>query len=413
MSADFIGGPNPVGVALTARSLYFRLRAPSLTDNQQRDFKRLGGTVEQYAGPGKKVPVIMRPTFAGLALTIPQAQQIVEVWRRAPEVIEILKTRPPTDLERLLKLPKSSTPVEWYDLLTRPRLPPVEVPVPVPVSQVLPILGRVGGLLGGILYPSPIGGDSVPPYSPGGSPGEPFPKIPAPDLPPIFTGQPAPGLELPTPPPEPVISFPKPDVPVPTFEVEPRPVYQPQPRLPGSTLPRPVRVPGPATLPAPAPAPAPAPVGSPGPAIFGVLLPWLVPSPKRQPRPIPQSQPFPRSQPQPAPQPRPQPAPVPQYSLPRVPQLGPQPGPRGLPSLPSFSSPQGAAFASPGLTPARSPRVSLSPQTLPEARTDDCNCTKPPKQRKPRKPRTICYRGEYVETAKGTTKFRKRKIPCR
>lgn len=43
--------------------------------------------------------------------------------------------------------------------------------------------------------------------------------------------------------------------------------------------------------------------------------------------------------------------------------------------------------------------------------TDQCSC--PPKRKRKSKPRTVCYSGTYTERAKGLTKRKGRKVPCR
>jgi len=41
---------------------------------------------------------------------------------------------------------------------------------------------------------------------------------------------------------------------------------------------------------------------------------------------------------------------------------------------------------------------------------DKCKCTKT--KGKPRKPRSTCYKGSYIETAQGLKKTRREQVPC-
>jgi len=45
-------------------------------------------------------------------------------------------------------------------------------------------------------------------------------------------------------------------------------------------------------------------------------------------------------------------------------------------------------------------------------RSNDCDCTSKKKARKPRKPRSTCYRGTYIENARGLVKTRREQVPC-
>jgi hypothetical protein len=56
------------------------------------------------------------------------------------------------------------------------------------------------------------------------------------------------------------------------------------------------------------------------------------------------------------------------------------------------------------------PQAYALPQTQPAR--DKCHCKKP-KKRGPRKLRTVCYKGSYTETARGTSKRKREQIPCR
>lgn len=89
-----------------------------------------------------------------------------------------------------------------------------------------------------------------------------------------------------------------------------------------------------------------------------------------------------------------------------------------LPSLPSITQPlpgtSGPVYQTlpRGLTEPIS-RGLPSPLTAAAPGCPPCPDRRGNRTRKKRKPRTVCYRGEYVEKASGLTKFRKRKIPCR
>lgn len=52
----------------------------------------------------------------------------------------------------------------------------------------------------------------------------------------------------------------------------------------------------------------------------------------------------------------------------------------------------------------------LLPPTRTPTKADTCSCAKKPS--KPRKPRTVCYRGTYTETSSGLSKSPKEEIPC-
>lgn len=162
----------------------------------------------------------------------------------------------------------------------------------------------------------------------------------------------------------------------------------------------------------------------------------------RGPRTRPTVRPLPRPLEVPAPYalPAPRPLPVPTSKSLPVPTPRPTPFPRptgfpwplALPFLPlafPFGAPGGLSFPQPQPTPPRpEPRPPprgrpLTPQLpgdLPFAqplgfRTPDgrCVCTKEKPRRKKRKLRAECREGTYRETARGTLKRPRRKIPCR
>lgn len=66
-----------------------------------------------------------------------------------------------------------------------------------------------------------------------------------------------------------------------------------------------------------------------------------------------------------------------------------------------------------GLTYDQAPAVQSWPQTelATAKKCKPCRCKKP-KKRGPRKPRSVCYKGSYVETSTGLRKRRREQIPC-
>lgn len=177
--------------------------------------------------------------------------------------------------------------------------------------------------------------------------------------------------------------------PIPAPFPQPTPVEQP--RRGPQTRP----TPGPRPFPPPRPAPAPRPTGRPGP----------LPTPRRSPFRLPKALPyllpfaypllfptgpqvFPFQLAPPIPQPTPQPKP-------------PRPGPGPGPPFPGPLTP-----IQPLPVPFTSPLGFRNP-------ADKCVCTETKPERKPRKPRTECREGTYRETARGTFKNPRRKIPCR
>ena len=98
--------------------------------------------------------------------------------------------------------------------------------------------------------------------------------------------------------------------------------------------------------------------------------------------------------------------------------------PKGGTTVVNVTQPQ--LFATPTATPTTTP-TSSDPLTAPQAdplsspagpgyvppystRTDQCDCK--PKKRKPAKPRTVCYKGSYVEKSRGLTKTKREKVSC-
>jgi hypothetical protein len=81
--------------------------------------------------------------------------------------------------------------------------------------------------------------------------------------------------------------------------------------------------------------------------------------------------------------------------------------PRGSSAPRFFVSP----FAESPAQPAGQP----SPLPLTAAETDQagCDCQGKKKQTQPRKARSVCYSGRFIERSHGLQKTRQRKVPCR
>lgn len=85
----------------------------------------------------------------------------------------------------------------------------------------------------------------------------------------------------------------------------------------------------------------------------------------------------------------------------RTPSTTPTAPPTRSPLPTSFDLP--STFANPMAEPQPGPKAS-----------DPCNCVaQKPKKPKPRKPRTVCWKGSYTETSRSLFKNRREKIPCR
>jgi len=89
-----------------------------------------------------------------------------------------------------------------------------------------------------------------------------------------------------------------------------------------------------------------------------------------------------------------------------------------------YVAPTSTPTAAPTTTPQSDPLPLTGPQTDPlpspagpgytppyGTQTSNCDCG-PKKKRKPAKPRTECYKGSYVEKARGLSKTKREKIPC-
>lgn len=153
--------------------------------------------------------------------------------------------------------------------------------------------------------------------------------------------------------------------------------------------------------------------------------------PRSEPRPylppIEASEPQPVSAPQPLPAPSPTAAPL-RIRLPSIASLA---VPLALAAPLFLSSPRGnrarpLSGRVPGTTIDRINRIRepigltafqpgalSSPLTSSSSGDENCKCTKPTKRKKPRKARSVCYRGTYIERANGLTKLKREKIPCR
>lgn len=222
------------------------------------------------------------------------------------------------------------------DIPAPPRAPPVEVP-PILGRAGRVILGPIGGVIGGMIFPDDLGSGELP-----------FPPIPKVDIPP------------------PRVDFPEPQVP--ELEV-------PAPELSTPDVPDVIEVSAPAPNAPRAPAPRPAPV-SPvtvprlWPFLGGLILGSLAPRPRRPTRPEPANPPNFLDQPQPMPQPQPQPEPT-------------TPAPTTTTEPPSFTdpltpqAPEGVTFPQPG--DAGTP---FQPTTTDE---DQCRCQKCKKCRRNKK----------------------------
>lgn len=151
--------------------------------------------------------------------------------------------------------------------------------------------------------------------------------------------------------------------------------------------------------------------------------------------------------PTPAPTPRPSPVPSPTASARPTSAPTPRPSALSLSLLPYLvplllssrstgNAPRGQTTPLlPGLLPPGQPLPIVSPispgpgpgLTVPQPRpvplprpfpllqpppSDPCKCTSSRKPKKPKKPRAVCYAGEYRERTRGLTKDRRRKIPC-
>lgn len=209
---------------------------------------------------------------------------------------------------------------------------------------------------------------------------------------------------------------------VPVGDPEPAPAPAPRPRAPGPVpWPRAPDVPGWPGVPFPLPGQtrAPAPQRTPVPVPRPVAQPVPVPVPVPAPAP-----PVPAPSPQTAP-PIPRPAPTPRAPGPVWPGA-----PRPAPPRPSQASPLAnlvrellrarsrprARSRSPDRTQGLEPQIAsaLRPLTAVEARRVECDPVRQRKRdRRPRKPRTSCWRGTYIETSTSRRLTRRTRVSCR
>lgn len=275
-------------------------------------------------------------------------------------------TRDPNILDELLKRPSTAG---QGDINRGPV-------VRAGAGSLAAILARGAGLLGGLLYVDP---------NPKGVKSDRRDEFPDPKKGPI---QPPPNQPSKGPRTRPVIGrpvvAPPPTAPLPALpETRPRtpsPVLRPSvpsappreiPSRPTSPMPSPASGSRPASAPFPTASPATGPKSAPLPRLFAfpMLAPFLFANPNTN-----------RS-------------------------VRNQPG-QSIEPVYRFSEPIGLTRIRPGGL--RSPLTSPSPSSS----SDNCSCAKPARNRKPRKPRDVCYKGEYIERANGITKFKRRKIKC-
>jgi hypothetical protein len=217
----------------------------------------------------------------------------------------------------------------------------------------------LGSYLSPLALQNAIGRISPPPIVPSLPGGGAFPPAPAPsrgDIPDEpFPDRPLTVVTVPgARPPQPLA----PVFPVPTFINPPLSFVTPGDLATPGPLDRPVNLPVPAPRPVPAPTPSP----------FTFADPLLF-----TPTPTPTSSPTPFG--------------------------APAPTPTGLPGPFSAPTPFGAPSPSPN-----TPDLS--------SRCPPCSRRDPKKKKKKRKPREVCYRGTYYESATSLTKYRKEQIPC-
>lgn len=321
-----------------------------------------------------------------------------------------------------------------------PPVPPVLPPPPVirPPPPVLPeVIVRgatsvVGGMLfgiGAILFPQPTGPrefDEAPtPPGDGGNP--PPPGATDPIMPPnwddlgaggdsslldplILTGVPIPTPPVEMPPGEKFFDV---SPPLPTFNPFDLPWLTFEPNL------QPIEVPAdygielpplldPDTGPGPAPAPTGTPRSDPVPGRPD-LAPDLQPGDRTAPLPFNPTAPDVFGAPLPDVFGDPIGDPIVTPELPG----GTRPSPRtpAAPTAPDFF----VDFAPPGptLSPFETPLLTdFGPTSPPTNKTDTCKCNEKKKKPKKRPPRSVCYRGTYVQRSRGTTFTPKEEVPC-
>jgi hypothetical protein len=263
-----------------------------------------------------------------------------------PEFERLLRRGPQSDFERLLD--REYLPTERPPATPTPDTAPGKSPGSL--RRVLPILGRVGGLIGGLLYPSELGDDDVIYPLPGPAPAPPTPAppitSPADPEPPLVPADPT------------VYPFPEDEFPPPIPDSKPPPLAPEVPVL--------LPLPPPNSEAQPQPQPAPGPTVTATPDVGFYALPWLLP------------------------------------------KIGKSPRTGRTPSLANFTAPLPVPLPR-GLT-----QVQLRPLTSAygEPPGDRCECKGSRKPKRKRKPREICYAGDYREKRSGITKDRRRRIKC-
>lgn len=381
------GVVDPLGyIVRTGLSVIQKDRPKRPTRGQAEILVSAGYT--QAAGRGRQIAAAPWFNPSGRAISANQARLEARAIQRAgtPPLVPLPVPAPapvpqlPTGgdiLEDLLRRPDSRigtgelprTSQQGRDLLEDilRRNPDVRPPPePAPSSSKLPrvarVLGRVGGIIGGILYPSDTATDDVL-YPPG-------------------TAIPLPQPDRPSGPPRrPVINRPpkdRPGLPEPsTGSIPDRTGPQREP-VTANPLPVPIVLSPPLDLPRPVVSPRPPTSPLPTATLAG---------------------------------PRPDLLTLPSLSLPSVRPPSVRPAIIQNP-LVTASGPNPAT----GVLSSRAPLTMLQPNPIGSAYreppSDRCSC--PPKQkRKPSKPREVCYSGSYVERSRGIDKQPRRKIPCR
>lgn len=86
---------------------------------------------------------------------------------------------------------------------------------------------------------------------------------------------------------------------------------------------------------------------------------------------------------------------------------------QALPALRSQTKKVGNTAPEPFVSPITNTAPLTYAQPQPVASTAKCKCPKPKKRKSgPRKKRTVCYKGSYVETASGLRKRKREQVPC-
>lgn len=315
------------------------------------------------------------------------------------------------------------------EIIVAPRTPapapPTFDPLPALGRYVTPIVGllwpgntgpdRTGELLeplpGDIARPIPLPEVQViatrPPRTPiGGLPPLPFDPFEPPNWGDLIGRFPTP---TPFPPRWPIFDPDARPGPKPIRRVDPRidpdpaldPIFEPQPARPASPEPSPR---APELVPTPIPGIRTQPIGDPFPP------PASRPSTRPSPRPTTHSDPDPLKQPFGDPFSNPLGDPLWETApRPGAPGL-PRPSPRS-PFLPLPSMPVTDAPGAPSLDAFADPKA--EPKKADPCKCKPCSSGEKKKKKKKRKPRSVCYKGTYVELRNGLSKTRIEKVPCR